>query len=508
MARQINFSLYVDWAGDGSFSFNETNNLLSATGSEEMASPDDSVYASNGFANDADITLLNPNRRYSPTASPNVASGGILEHIQNGKFYGKRVRLYVLIDVTLTLLFQGGIKEISENARNTNSVGSVVLRCVSEDGFTINRRLNSPNSDTKSFYDTGKDEGELIARTLTLAGYSDGTHFVSQAYGGAGTKTIDRGLFTIPWYWLDGDSPIEDCWKLASACAGRFYYDSADGKFYYKNAQYLAFSPSSVIQETASETNCERVVPIYKDKELYKGVKITIRPRRIGEEDLLWEPDEVIRILPGETVTLNAKLNGPVYQFTELKVTITNTGGFPITQDVSIPAPTYYTQNVAFTITNNSIYHGFIREFKLIGRAIVGGETSVYEGQPLDTTYWSGRQGKERKVSDNPYIQTLAQGKAIADMLAHRQGGYNEEFDVAGYRGNKILRVGWRVRVLNTSLSINKEVIITSVTWRLDDDGLSQDFKGIGANNLYHYTPGDYFIIGTHSGNSSKRFFY
>ena len=506
-SRELTFDLFVDWAGDNSYSFDETNYVLTANGNEEMSNPDESISSGNGFSSEMSITLLNPGRRFSPSASPALASGGILEHIQNGKFYGKRMRFLIAIDGDSEQAFQGRIKEIVENPRTHKSTGTVTIKCVSDDAFIINRRLNTPATDTKTFYDTGKDEGELIARTLALAGLSDGTDFVSQAHANT-SKTIDRGLFIIPWYWLESDSPVEDCWKLAAACGGRFFYNTSDGKYYYQNAQYLGFVPSSVSQVTMSEDNCDRIIPVYKDKELYKNVKVSIKQRGVGDAKVLWEPDEVIRILPGETIVLNAKLSVPIYEFKELKIVATNTASFAITEDITVGSPTYYTQNVTFTLTNTGVYHAFLRTFQLIGRAIEGGQSATYESPSLDTGFWSGRQGKERKFSDNPYIQTLAQGEAIGDILAHRQGYFNEEFEVDGYRGIALLRVGWRVTLVNSTLAINKEAIITSVNWRIDSTGFSQDFKAIAGSNLYHYTPGEYFIIGTHTGASGKRLFY
>lgn len=505
--RSLSFSLLIDWAGDGSFSFNETNYFFSAAGNEEMANPMESVFSSSGFAGEMSVTLLNTNRRFSPSASPLIASGGLKEYLQNGNFYSKRIKLFVTISGVETLLFQGAVKEIEENPRNTKSVGTVVIRCSTEDSFLINRRLNSLVGDTKSFYDTGKDEGELIVKTLLYAGLTDGVHFVSQAYAGAGAKTIDRGMFTIPWYWLEGESPIEDCWRLASACGGRFYFDPSDGKYYYKNAQFLGFGVSGTSQTTIDETNSDRVEPLYKDKELYKSIKVTIRPRKIGEQTIIWEPDEIFKILPGQTIVLSAKLNTPIYEFTDLKIVAQNTGGFDITDDLTV-VTSYYSQSVQFTLTNTSIYHMFLREFQLLGRPIEGGEQSTYDGLPINTSFWSGKNGKERKISDNPYIQTLAQAEAIGTLLAHRQGYFNEEISVDGYRGAKVLRPAWRVTVTNSSLSFTKDVIVTSTNWKLDPSGFSQDFQGIVASSIFHYNDGSYFVINTNKGADSKRFFY
>ena len=506
-ARELNYTLFVDWAGDGSFSFNESNYVISATGNEEMSNPEESVSSGSGFVSEMNVTLGNPNRRFSPSASPAVASGGILEYIQNGNFYGKRVRFNIAIDGDSERMFTGRIKSITENVRTSKSFGTITLNCVSDDGFIINRRMNTPVSDTKTYYDVGKDEGELIARILTLAGLSDGTDFVSQDHASS-SKTIDRGLFTIPWFWLESDSPIEDAWNLASACGGRFFYNTSDGKYYYQNAQYLAFTPSSVSQVTMTESNTDRIAPVYKDKELYKSATVTARSRLIGDKKVLWEPEEVVRILPGETITFNAKLSTPVYEFSELKIVATNTGGFAVTNDIYVSAPTYYSQNVSFNLTNTGPYHAFLRTFQLIGKGIEGGQTSTVTTPALNTTFWSGKQGKERKVGDNPYIQTIAQAEALSNILAHRQGYFNEEFEVDGYRGDYLLKIGWRVTLVNDSLSINKEAIITSLTWRIDGTGFSQDFTALAASNLYHYDPTVYFTIGTHSGNSSKRLFY
>ena len=77
-----------------------------------------------------------------------------------------------------------------------------------------------------------------------------------------------------------------------------------------------------------------------------------------------------------------------------------------------------------------------------------------------------------------------------------------------GYRGAKILRPAWRVTVNNSSLSFSKDVIITSVKWRLDSAGFTQDFDGISAATIYHYDNSEYFVVNTHSGSSGKRYFY
>ena len=120
-SRTLNFSLLLDWAGDGNFSSDESNYFLTADGNEEMANPSESVFASSGFASEMNVSVLNPGRRFSPSASPPIASGGLREYLQNGNFYGKRIRLYITISGVQSLLFQGAIKEIEENPESTIS---------------------------------------------------------------------------------------------------------------------------------------------------------------------------------------------------------------------------------------------------------------------------------------------------------------------------------------------------------------------------------------------------
>jgi hypothetical protein len=498
--RTVTYALEIDWSGTSTW-VDESDYLLAANGNEEIAPPQESAFASGGYVSEASFTLFNLGQRFSPTNS----SGDLYADIRDGKYYQRKVRFTVTLGGVASVVFRGFIKGITEDARTPTSSGAVVLRCSSEDAGIISKKLSTTSATTRGFYDTGKDESELIVATLTLAGLSDGTHFVSQAYGG--TTTLDRGLFTIPWYWLDGESPLEDCWKVASACGGRFYYNTADGKYYYENMQQYGWGASGSSQGTLSEDNCENISPLYTDKELYSSVKVTIRPRRIGETQLLWEPDTIPTLMPGQVIVLVAKLTAPVYQFTDVTIKATSTGGFDGTSDISYNAD-YNTQDVIFTITNSGPFLLFLRSFKLTGRFIEGGATNVYTKASPDTSYWSTRKGRERMINENPYIQTTAQGQALCDMLAERQGYATSKFSVKGYRGTVFFRCGNLATVTNTTVGISDSAIITSSQWTLGLGSFSQNLTLFSNAHIYPRAVGNYFIIGTHSQNSSKRYFY
>lgn len=500
MSRTVTYTLEVQW--DGTSWVDESNFLLSANGNEEIANPEESAFASGGYVSEANFTLFNVTQRFSPTN----ASSDIHTYLEAGAYYQKHVRFTVVLGGTSYVVFRGFIKGITENARTTKENGSVILRCTSEDAAIMSKKISTSLNTTSTYYDQNKDEGQLIANTLYLCGLTDGTDYVSQDFG-SGTPTIDRGLFVIPWYWLDSESALEDCWRLAAACGGRFYFNTSDGKYYYENMQQFAYNFGGTSQTTISETNSENVSPLYSDKELYESIKVTIKPRRIGESTVIWEPDEILKILPGETITLSAKFTSPVYLITDLIMKATNTGGYDITDDIT-KTETRHTQGIDFELTNGSIYHAFLRTFKITGQLIEGGETVVYTKESPNTAFWGSRKGKERAISDNPYIQTFAQGKALCDLLAGRQGYATGKYSVKGYKGTVFLRPGYRVTVVNSTLSVNGEAIVLSSSWALGLGTFDQTLTLFATDTIYPRANADYFIIGTHAQNNSKRYFY
>lgn len=510
MSRVISYGLYFDWNKNGTFASdeNEANYLLSVDGDESIANPDESAFASTGYTTEITMTMINKGQRYSPTNT----TGPYYSVLSNGGFYQIPVRLIVQIDGVSFTIFTGKVKSIIENPRTYKGIGLVVFRCSTDDGILINKKVETPIAYTTDFYVQGMDEGRLIAKTLYTSGLQDGVDYISQDYPGnpvVDIPSIAQGMFTIPWYWLDSESPIEDCWKLAAACGGRFFFDVKRKMYTYHNmSMYGTVTESSTSQFTINESNSESVKPIYNDKELYSKIKVTAKPRAIGFTQTLWESEDIPRLAPGETITIWAKLNNPVYQYSEPAYTwdATTTSGFSRNSDISISA-IKYSQAIKFTVTNSGSYHVFLRNFKVSGRPIEGGENYVYEKDSNNTSYWTNKNGKERSI-DNPYIQTPAQAQALGDMLAGRQGNFGERYEVKGFKGTVFLKVGDRVTIVNSTLGISKDAIITKSSWSLSEGSFYQDLECFSTSYIYPLPNTDYFKIGTNSHNSAKKFFY
>lgn len=498
MARSVNYELLIDWDNSGNFSYDESDYLFSANGNESMSPPGESAFSGNSYASEMSLILLNTGARFTSTNS----SSAIYSYIANGAFYQRKVKLSVTIGGTTHVIFRGFIKSMSENFRTTQDGGKVTITCRSSDDELKFDAVSTSTTTTLNYYLDAQDEGTIIAEILENAGLVDNTHFRSQAYG---SPTIDRGLFTIPYFWMDKDSPIEDAAMVAQACGGRFFFNTEDGLYYYKNAFEFATGVGGTSQATLDESNVESFSYNAGDKELFESVVVTARPRYITEVKEIWRNDDVVKLNPGEVKVIHAKTNQPIIRYSNINFIATTTAGLPISGVTSSVAA--YSQRLVITLTNSTAYTVFIRDFYANGRLLEALDTIEYSTASSDS-YWSGRTGDEKKITANAYVQTWAQAKAIADIVVDRQGTFSPLLSVNNYRGTSFLRVGDRVTVNITGRLSSVQYITTKQQWTLGQTGFTQSLELYQASGIYGLTIDGYFIIGTHSQNSSKKFFY
>lgn len=496
--RTVSYELLVDWDNSGNYSFDESGYLFSASGNESMSPPGDSAFSGNSYASEMSLILLNTGARFTQTNS----SSAIYSYISSGAFYQKKVKLSVTLGGTTHVIFRGYIKTMSENFRTSEEGGKVTITCRSNEDQLKFQALSTATTITYNYYTDSKDEGEIIVEILEGAGLVDNTHFRSQAYG---SPTIDRGLFTIPYFWMDKDSPIEDAAMVAQACGGRFFFNTEDGLYYYRNAFEFATGVGGTSQATLNETNTASFFYNSGDKELFESVSVTARPRYITEIKEIWRNDDVIKLNPGEVRVVNAKLNQPLIYYKNIDFTATTTAGLPITGVTSSVAAK--SQRLLITLTNSSAYTVFIRNFYATGRSLEAVDQIEYSTNSANS-FWSGRDGAEKKISANVYVQTWAQAKAIADIIVDRQGTFSPLLNVNNYVGTAFLRVGDRITVNITNRITSGSYIVTKQQWSLSDKGFNQSLETYNASGIYGLAIDGYFVIGTHSQNSAKKFFY
>ncbi len=496
--RQVSFSLLFDWDGSGGFTFNESNYLDSVSGDEGMTPPGESNFSGNGYISEISIKMLNSDKRFSTTNS----GSPIYSYISNGGFLQKAVRLSVTLGGNTHTIFRGFVKSIEEDFRGNKKLDTVTITCRSQDDIFKGLTSSTLSSITKFALLNQLDESEIIKRILEAAGHIDGINFRSQSYI---APTLDKGLFTIPYFWLDKESPIEDAWMLAAACSGRFYYDSETGLFYYKNAFEFGKGVGGTSQATLDEGNCEGFSFNSLDNDLIESVTVTSRGRFISEEKEIWKSDKPIAIRPNETKVIFADISNPVVELGSVTFRITSPAGQSVS-GVNVNISIVYSQEVKVTIVNTTDRFLFVRDLLFTGKVLEPIDNVEYK-RTSNNAFWTSRNGSDKTITTNAYVQTLAQAKAIGDLALERQSQFSTKLNVKKYRGNSFLRVGMRVTV-SVPGKISQQFIITSVKWGLSASGFYQDLEVTSASGIYGLSNSDYFIIGTHSQNSNKRLFY
>ena len=486
--RTVIFGLYIAW--DFTNYVAESARLISASGEMSYVPPGDGFSSGRGIISSMNLTLRNDDARYSALNEDSA----IYAYIQNGKAYHAPCYLTVSVDGGLTnpRIFTGVIKWPEIIGATATAGSRAQIECRSNEEKLLQTRMSTTLEDFAGYHDTGYDEGSLITAWLTDAGIS------------GGSMEIDTGLLNIPWAWLDDESPIEEIWKLAAACGGRFYANP-DGKFVYESATYwLTNSESLAIQESLDESNYTLLEPVYDDRDLFDSVLVEAAPREALSPDYLWTPDEIVRVLPGETKVITARLRQPAYEIDDVTFTARTAGGTNITASVDVSAVNY-AQRVVVTITNNHATHtAYMRPLSITGRTVSGSITVEEERNADDHgtngAYFTTRGSRRKSIRGNVYIQSRAHAAMIADMLMRQAETPRLSFRLSGCPGEPTRRLGQRITVLDTStMSSYRTTLIAKVKWRLNDNGFSQDLECIDLSTLYPYldaSPG-YFVVGT-----------
>ena len=483
----ISVFLGIDWANSGGDGSDESDRLEEVGGNEGFSAPDEAVFNEGGYVPQISLTLINHDGRFSTnnTASP------IYQSIKNGEFFQKKVVLKVTINNVPTVMFRGIIKSLDESFGTFKNVNVVKIVCRGLEDIYKNVGLSSTLNTTRTNFLTQQDESLIIESILSQAGIN------SQNF------SLDKGLFIIPYFWLDNDSPIEDCWRIASACGGRFFYNSQDGKFYYKNAFY--YGSLGVSKETFTETNVGSAIFDGIDKDLIKKVRVTARNRIISKVDEIWSNEEVFSLNPSVTKNITAELKNPLITYTGYEFRPTTFSGFPLT-NVTLSTISYSNKIVLTIANNNTSNVAYIKELKLFGQLLEPAETINYEKES-SSTFWTTRSGSEKALSSNPYIQTYAQAKTIGDIIFDRQTKYNSILRINNYLGEKILRVGDKVTV-NIPNKVSGEFIIVKCDWSINSSGIKRNYELLSFSGIYGQSPDSYFIIGTNKTADNKLLFY
>jgi hypothetical protein len=397
-------------------------------------------------------------------------------------------------------VFTGVIKIPDETGPTWGETSVVRIDARSREEELLNRRMSTGATSFSAAHDADWTEAQHIGQWLSNAGYSQDTDYV-----------LDSGLFVIPWAWLDDESPVEEIWRLAAACGGRFYCDPG-GVFRYENAQHWLNTPHNTVQETfepGTEIYYERIEPFYNDAELFNAVTVEVSERDLGVSGAIWQADRVVVVPAGSTKTITARLRQPVYTGTGsvgYSFTAVSSGGKNIDGDVSLSL-TSYAQRVEIEITNaNTQFAANLVNLQLTGTP-VDGRPSSEESAVSSESFWTDRQGRTRAITGNVYVQSKSQAAALAAFLRDRYELPRLFYKMMGVPGNPARRLGDRIEIDDSGImSSSREAFITALRWNLGDSGFAQDIEAMDAASIY--PDSNYFTLGSSTLGGSHVLFY
>lgn len=492
--------LYVAW--DGVSYVDESAYLIDAQGDVRYVAPYSSLVGGAGITDQMTFTLNNASGRFSPLNT----SGALYASIGSGGMYMRPVRFDVSVDngANYYRVFTGVLKLPGAQSPTWQESSTVNFDARSRDELLLNLRQSTTYDIFTNSVNTQPTEDSIFDAWIT----DPGNGFVSD------DLELDGGFVRIPFAWMDDESTLEECWILAAACGGRFFANH-EGVFRYESmSAWQTETRSTTSQQTYTLSSFQRLEYRYDDTDLYNEVTVEASPRIVGGVDVVWQSESAVTVQPGETKVIVAKYDAPAYGVTSLDVAARDAGGNDITSSITV-TPTYYAQRASLSVVNSSGLAAHLTKLRILGKPVVGApdqeatRNSITHG--ANSAYFSGRIKRNRRVGGNPYVQSLPQAEMLAQRILDLSEYPRLQFTLFGCDGVPDRRLGDRVTIDHTAvagfMSSAVACYVTGIRWSYNEMGFTQDMEVVQASNLFVYD-NNYFIVGTHTANGTRRLFY
>ena len=479
----IAYQLLVQW--DGTSWTDETSYLASAGGSFKFV-PIGTFFATNqGAVDTATISLANVAGRYNNRIAPDYA-------------FQRHVRLSANTGAGLVRIFSGAISSLTIEAPNAATAGTLQLECTTEEGPYLQRKFSSTRASLRALHNSGANEVDWI-------------NYLLDSISSPLTRTFDPGFVNIPWLWVDDESVLDEVWGVCAAAGGVFYV-SRMGALVYNNISTIA-KRITVTSETLSRTaGAYSGVNIEASQDdLYSDITVEASPRLVGSPEIVWTPDneENMIIPPDDEVKIIAKYDSAVWQITQIEFEATSANGDPLTTTyVNLTAHIEYAAKSEFTFTNTHPSKiAYIKYIRVHGYPLIGGPVLERETKlPNDDTFWYPRNRRDRSIRDNPYIQTGAQAKFVADVLLEDSAYPRAVLQLRGLQGKTDRFIGDTV-VIHDPTILAEDIVgqIEMLTWRI---GMTYEHDIVVRDYGRSYDLAPYFIVGDDTACSDRPIFY
>ena len=497
MSRTITPKVLIAW--DGTSYVDETVNFVSASGSAKITAPGNSIVSPKGTVDNMTVVLYNRDRRYSPLNTSSALYG----YIKNGGAYHRPIRFEVSItDGAFTRVFTGVIKIPVEGTPTPKQEGTVSIECRSMDELLLQLKISTTGPALQAGADNPVTEKEIITNLLT---HPD-VNFTNYA--------IDNGFFTIPYFWMDDESVMEEIWAIAAACGG-VVFTEPDGRLVYKNFQYWVTGYNQVKVKTFSRSDFTDLKIKWTDDDLYSAATVEASPRSLGENSVLWEPDEDITVPANGTREVLARLRQAAYFIDEVSYQPVTSAGGSLLSYVNV-VPTIFAQRVKLVFTNtHPTQAANIQTLQIKGIPVVGTPT-IEETVESTDAFWTTRKGRTRTLRNNVYVQSRAHARGLAEFLVNASEKPKVMYTIVNTPGNPAYSVGKLIGITDSKIiSGERDAFITSVNWSYTNaGGYVQTLEAIDISAVLAYNPSDYFTIGvigntlSNCSGTGKRAYY
>jgi hypothetical protein len=494
VVKDIGAQVFFDWDRDGSYT-DESAYLISARGTHRIAPPGQSITATSGRVSECTVVLDNTSERFSSFNT----GGALYSYIGSGKAYHVPVKVQISsVDAGDSASYQSvftGVARIpSESTLSPTAPKTITFDCRGVEEILLNRRTRTTRADFANYFDTGFTESEFMDEVI------DDT-------GATITTVLDSGAFTIPWAWLNNESIVEELWKLAAACGGRFYGD-AYGQLVYENATHWLKSPHTTSQQSYTRSSGFGTLElIWDETELAEDVNVTWSDRELAESATIFDSENIV-VPAGETITVWADYDSPLYAVDSITTTAGTAGGTNLASYIAV-TPTYYAQSAKLQIYNSATIAANVR-VKIDGYLMETASTQTVTQESADS-FWTSREGRTRKVSGNRWVQSSGQANMLKAFMADRMENPPLLAKMRNCPGNPLRVIGDRITITDTELDLSATAFyIVGVSWQYTvGAGYRQDIDAVRCADLYVYadSPG-YFVIGTSTLGGSHVIFY
>lgn len=467
----------VEVAWDGSTFVNESGYVISVNGVSELTSPGNGLASvGRSVADSCTIVLDNTSGRFSPNNSASALYSAISRAAapQNAGGYLRPVRVELGFSAGRLRVFTGVIVNPDERWADKE----LVLTC-KDRAYLLNRRRVS------TALLENKRPDELIAAWLTASGFGY-------------SSSLEVSERVIRYGWLDDESIGQDCDRILEADGGIGYFDR-NGTYVYKSASWPARSTTSVYTFTVARF--EELEPDWSFDEQFGTVAVTVRPRYVAQQAVIWEGPADLSVAPnGGVETLTAHFRDPVVSVTTPAYSTTEGDSDWVARnaanalletvgvsDVTVSVTGTYAQSRTVTITNNNAtQRAYLTRLQIRGQLLpADAEQRAYAGS-----------GGQVATLDNPYVQTTAHGQAVADARLQRHTAIRQTVALRNVPAQPHLDVADRVTVREADTGIDRAFFIgrISYSYQAGDYNFDQIDLIDAADWAAHSS---YFIVGT-----------